>query len=71
MLAAVPAVIVNARLDAPALVVLPIAGMAYMITYVLLVFMSGLLSEGEKAKLNRSLYVWNRRSPESGREAGL
>jgi O-antigen/teichoic acid export membrane protein len=71
MLAAVPALIVNARLDAHALIVLPIAGMAYMVTYVVLVLVSGLLSEGEKAKLNRSLYVWNRRSPESGREAGL
>jgi len=71
MLAALPALIVNAKLAASALVVLPVAGLAYVITYGTLVLVSGLLSEGERAKINRSLYVWNRRSPEAGREAGL
>jgi O-antigen/teichoic acid export membrane protein len=65
MLSAIPALIVNARLDVPALVLLPLTGLAYMLTYTALVLAFGLLSEGEKAALKRYLYVWNRRSAES------
>jgi O-antigen/teichoic acid export membrane protein len=65
MLSAVPALIVNAKLDVPAFVLLPISGMAYMAGYTLLVLMFDLLSESEKAAMKRYLYVWNRRSAES------
>jgi O-antigen/teichoic acid export membrane protein len=71
MLAAVPPVILNAKLNVPAVVVLPLSGMTYMITYGVLVLALGLLTEAEKAALKRGLYVWNRRSRESRTEASL
>ena len=51
MLAAVPALIINSKLDVPAIFILPISSMAYMITYGVLVLSCGLLSEGEKRGL--------------------
>jgi O-antigen/teichoic acid export membrane protein len=51
MLAAIPALIVNAKLDLPSLVILPISGMAYVIAYGALVLGFGLLSEGERRVL--------------------
>jgi O-antigen/teichoic acid export membrane protein len=51
MLAAIPALLVNAKLSAPPLLMLPIAGMAYVITYGLLVLSCGLMTEGEKRAL--------------------
>jgi O-antigen/teichoic acid export membrane protein len=71
MLAAIPALFVNAKLDAPGIVVLPLCGMAYMISYSILTFAFGLLSESERAALKKTLYVWNRRSAESEPEAGI
>ncbi len=66
MLSAAPAVIVNAKLDFPPIYVLPVAGMAYMAAYIACVFGFGLLNDGERAAIKRYLYVWNRRSVESG-----
>jgi O-antigen/teichoic acid export membrane protein len=51
MLAAGPALLVNAKLNAPALLMLSISGMAYMITYGVLVLSFGLMTEGEKRVL--------------------
>jgi O-antigen/teichoic acid export membrane protein len=65
MVSAVPSIILNAKLELPSLVLLPISGMAYMGTYSLLVLALGLLNDEEKAVIKRSLYVWNRRSAES------
>jgi O-antigen/teichoic acid export membrane protein len=71
MVSAVPSVILNAKLNVPPIVLLPVSGMAYMATFVLLVLAFGLLTEQEKAVMKRSLYVWNRRSAEPRREAGI
>ena len=71
MIAALPPLFLNARLDIPMLMLLPLSGMAYMIAYGALVLAFGLLTEGEKATLKRSLYVWNRRSSQSGTEVGI
>jgi O-antigen/teichoic acid export membrane protein len=71
MLAAVPSAIMNVKLDVPAFVLLPLAGMTYMVTYAVLVFGLGLVSDAEKTALKRSLYVWNRRTGESRNEASL
>jgi O-antigen/teichoic acid export membrane protein len=71
VLATIPPAILNAELNVPVLVLLPLSGMAYMITYGLLVLVLGLLNEAEKTALKRSLYVWNRGSRESRTEAGL
>jgi O-antigen/teichoic acid export membrane protein len=71
MLAAVPSLILTARLDIPIFMLLPLSGMAYMIAYGALVLGLGLLTEGEKATLKRSLYVWNRRSSQSGTAVGI
>ena len=65
MISAIPSIILNAKLEVPLLVLLPISGMAYVGTYSLLVLALGLLSDEEKAVMKRSLYVWNRRSAES------
>jgi len=70
IVSAVPAIVINAKLAGPSLVVLPISGMTYVVTYVVLVMTLGLLSESEKAAIRRGLYVWNRGSVESQREAG-
>jgi len=58
-LSAIPVILINAKLQAPALVVLPIAGTAYVLTFALLVLMLGLLEESEKAAIARRLAVWN------------
>jgi O-antigen/teichoic acid export membrane protein len=65
MVSAIPSIILNARLEVPPLVLLPVSGMAYMATYSFLVLALGLLTDEEKAVMKRSLYVWNRRSAES------
>jgi O-antigen/teichoic acid export membrane protein len=69
--AAIPALVLNRLLDAPALVLLPLSGIAYMATYSALALAFGLLGEGEIAAIKRNLYVWNRRSVQSAREAGI
>jgi O-antigen/teichoic acid export membrane protein len=71
MLSALPAILVNTKLDAPSLVVLPISGLAYMLTYTTLTLMFGLLSDGEKAAIKRSLYVWNRGAIEPERQTSI
>jgi O-antigen/teichoic acid export membrane protein len=65
MVSAVPSIVLNARLEVPQLVLLPLSGMAYMGTFCILVLALGLLTDEEKAAIKRSLYVWNRRSAES------
>ena len=55
----------------PLLILLPASGMAYLCTFTVLVLLFGLLTPEEKAAMKRSLYVWNRRSAESRREAGI
>ena len=69
--AAIPAAILNRELGVPALVLLPLSGIAYMTTYSAIVLTFGLLGEGEIAAIKRKLYVWNRRSVQSAREAGI
>jgi O-antigen/teichoic acid export membrane protein len=71
MAAAVPAAVMNMKLALPSLVMLPLSGMTYMAAYTALVLMFGLLSEGEKAAIKRSLYVWNRWSIKPGRQTGI
>jgi len=58
--AAIPAFIVNTRLDLPTLVVLPICGTVYVAVYALSVWIFGLVDESEKAALKRALYIWKR-----------
>jgi hypothetical protein len=65
MVSAIPSIILNAKLDVPPLVLLPVSGMAYLGTYSFLVLALGLLTDEEIAAMKRSLYVWNRRSAES------
>ena len=48
MIAALPAAFVNARLDLPPLLLLPISGLAFAIAYTMLVLAFGMLTEGEK-----------------------
>jgi hypothetical protein len=71
MAAALPAAFLNARLELPPLVILPLSGMVYMVTYTLLILIFGLLSEGEKTAIKRSLYVWNRGPVEPGSQASI
>jgi hypothetical protein len=70
MIAAIPAVLINRKLDLPALVLLLLSSIAYTATYGALVLAFG-LGKDEVAAIKRSLYVWNRRSAESARQAGI
>jgi O-antigen/teichoic acid export membrane protein len=65
MVSAIPSIILNAKLDVPPLVLLPVSGMAYLGTYSFLLLALGLLTDEEIVAMKRSLYVWNRRSAES------
>lgn len=58
--AAIPAYIVNSRLDLPTLIVLPICGTTYLSVYALSVWIFGLVDESEKAALKRVLTIWKR-----------
>jgi O-antigen/teichoic acid export membrane protein len=72
VLSAVPSAILSAKLHVTSIVLLPISGMAFVITFGILVVTLGLLDEGEKAALKRMLYVWQRRPvPAAAREAGV
>jgi O-antigen/teichoic acid export membrane protein len=71
LVAAIPSLLLNARLDLSPLYVLPVSGFLYLFTYGLLVITAGLLTETERAAIRRNLYVWNRWTHESRREAGL
>jgi O-antigen/teichoic acid export membrane protein len=55
MLSAIPAMLVNSRLDMPSIVLLPISGIAYLATYSILIL--GLLNESEKNSLRRVVSV--------------
>jgi O-antigen/teichoic acid export membrane protein len=61
--AAVPAVLLNAKLVLPSLLMLFLCGLAYVTTYCLLVWACGVLNEGEKAAVKRALFVWRRTVP--------
>ena len=61
-LSAIPAMLLNAKLGVPSLILLPVSGMAYVVTYGVLVLSLGLLSDGEKAAIKRILYGWTRAS---------
>ena len=67
----VPSLLINARVDLSPLYVLPVSGIVYLLTYGLLVLTAGLLTEDERTAIRRNLYVWNRWTHESRREAGL
>ena len=71
MVSAIPVIILNAKLDVPLLVLLPVTGMAYIAVFSSLVLLFGLLTAEERAAMKRSLYVWNRRSAEPRRQAGI
>jgi len=71
MVSAIPVIILNAKLDVPLLVLLPVTGMAYIAVFSSLVLLFGLLNAEERAAMKRSLYVWNRRSAEPRRQAGI
>src|SRR4029079_3092126 len=51
MLAALPAALLNAKLDLPPLLLLPLSGMAFAIVYITLVLGLGMLTEGERQAL--------------------
>jgi O-antigen/teichoic acid export membrane protein len=71
MVSAVPAIVINAKLNMPSLVVLPIAGMAYVITYAILMLALGVLDENEKASLKRIVMSWTRAPMQAARQAGV
>jgi len=48
MMAALPAALLNAKLDLPPLLVLPISGITFAVVYTMLVLAFGMLTEGEK-----------------------
>lgn len=59
--AALLPVILNSVLSAPAIVLLPVSGMVYVVTYAALVLIAGLLSDEEIDAIKKTLYLWNRR----------
>jgi O-antigen/teichoic acid export membrane protein len=69
--AAAPAVFLNVKLNLPAIVLLPLSGLAYTATYVALVLIFGLLNRHEIDAIKRILYVWNRGSVQSAGEARI
>ena len=54
-------VILNSVLNVPGIVLLPVSGMVYVVTYAALVLIAGLLSEEEIEAIKKTLYLWNRR----------
>jgi hypothetical protein len=69
MVSAIPGIIINAKLDFPPVVLLPISGVVYVITYVMAVLVLGLLTKDEIATIKSTLAVWNRRPLQSTRQA--
>jgi O-antigen/teichoic acid export membrane protein len=61
-IACIPAAFVNAHFDIPVLVLLPISGMLYTLSYATLVLVLRLLTNDELAAIKRILFLWNRRS---------
>jgi O-antigen/teichoic acid export membrane protein len=47
----IPSALLNAKLELPSIIVLPISGMAYLVTYCALVLSLGLLDSGEKSAI--------------------
>jgi O-antigen/teichoic acid export membrane protein len=64
-----PAMLLNAKLAFPSIVVLPLAGMAYVVTYTTLLFGLGLLNESEKRAIKGTVSMWMRRWAQPAREA--
>jgi len=62
MIAAIPSIILNAKLAAPVLVLLPISATLYMLSYAALILIFGLLTKGEIESIKKLLCVWNRRT---------
>jgi O-antigen/teichoic acid export membrane protein len=62
ILSTAPALLLNASLDLPSIVLLPVSGTAFLITYAILIHVLGLLNEGEKAAIRRLLYIGQRRT---------
>lgn len=57
MVAAVPCILMNAKLALPTLVILPLCGTVYMLTYGSLVWAFGILDGAEKAAVRRTLQM--------------
>jgi O-antigen/teichoic acid export membrane protein len=62
MIAALPSLILNAKLAVPTLVLLPISAMVYVSVYAALILMFGLLSKAELESIKKLVCVWNRRT---------
>jgi hypothetical protein len=71
VLSAVPCVLLNSGLAVHALVLLPISGMLYLCTFIVLVVGFGLLEDAEKAAIKRTLVAWSRGIGPLARQAGL
>ena len=70
MVAAIPGIILNAKLAVPTLVLLPISGMAYMATYTAVALALGLLTKDEIRAIKQTLFFWNRKGVTSAAAAG-
>jgi O-antigen/teichoic acid export membrane protein len=61
MLAAIPSLLIGSYLHLRSIYVLPISGMAYVVSYALLLLVFGLLSEGERRAVIEAIAQWRRR----------
>jgi hypothetical protein len=59
--AALPGAILISTLDVPTLVLLPVTGMIYAVSYAALVLIWSLLSDEEVEAVKKTLFLWNRR----------
>jgi hypothetical protein len=59
-IAAIPSLLLNANLELSSLVLLPLSGITYLVTYSTMVLLLGLLTADEKAAIKRTLAIWNR-----------
>jgi O-antigen/teichoic acid export membrane protein len=71
MLAAIPGLLLNAKVGAPSLVLLPISGLVYMVTYCVLALIFGLVSKEEVAAIKRLISTWTRGPVQAVRQASL
>jgi O-antigen/teichoic acid export membrane protein len=69
MAAAAPAIVLTAKLNVPAIVLLPVSGLAYAVTYGTLVLVLGLLSKDEVEAIKSTVFVWNRQAVQPARSA--
>jgi O-antigen/teichoic acid export membrane protein len=63
--ATLPCLIINARMRAPAIVLLPAAAIAYAVTYAGLILIFRLLSREEIGAIKSMIWIWNRRPAQS------